>query len=104
MDNNEVLDHLLKIESEAARMVDEAQADADRRVTEAEKHNRAAFDKRYREEGEKLENNFIQFKELARQRYQTELENYKQKTSSFEINTDGFSSMLDNLVLPRRER
>ena len=104
MDNNEVLDHLLKIESEAARMIDKAQADADRRAAETEKHNRTVYDKRYREETEKLENNLKLSMEQVRQRYEAELETYKQKTASYVIDTDKFSAMLDKLVLPERGR
>jgi vacuolar-type H+-ATPase subunit H len=62
MDNNEVLDHLLKIEAEAAALVDEAQAEADTRITEAEKQNRAAYDKRFIEENQRLEKSFLQSK------------------------------------------
>jgi vacuolar-type H+-ATPase subunit H len=99
MDNNEVLDHLLKIESEAAALVTDAQAEADNRITEAEKQNRAAFDKRFREENERLEKGFLQSKELARQQYQKELETYKDKISSVNVNNDRFSNLLDSLVL-----
>jgi vacuolar-type H+-ATPase subunit H len=99
MDNNEVLGHLLKIEAEAAALVKEAQAEADRRVTEAEKQNRAAYDKRFLEENQRLENESLQSKELARQEYRKELETYKEKISSIHVNNDRFSSMLDSLVL-----
>jgi vacuolar-type H+-ATPase subunit H len=99
MDNNEVLDHLLKIESEAAALVKDAQAEADNRVTEAEKKNRAAFDKRYLEESQRLEQGFLQSKELAKQQYQKELETYKEKISSVKVNNDRFSNLLDSLVL-----
>ncbi len=99
MDNNEVLDHLLKIESEAAALVDDAQAEADNRITEAEKKNRAAFDKRFVEENQRLEKEFLQSKELARQQYQKELETYKEKISSIPVNNDRFSALLDSLVL-----
>ena len=98
MDNNEVLGHLLEIESEAAVLVDEAQAEADRRVTEAEKQNRISYDERFREESEKLEKEFLQSKELARQRYQEELEAYKKEISSISVNTERFSALLDSLV------
>ena len=99
MDNNEVLDHLLKIESEAAALVKDAQTEADNRVTEAEKKNRAAFDKRYLEESQRLEQGFLQSKELAKQQYQKELETYKEKISSVKVNNDRFSNLLDSLVL-----
>jgi vacuolar-type H+-ATPase subunit H len=99
MDNNEVLDHLLKIEQEAAALVNDAQAEADKRITEAEKHNRGDYDERLREENVILENGFLQSKELARGRYQEELEAYKAKISSVNVNNDRFSALLDSLIL-----
>jgi len=99
MDNNEVLDHLLKIESEAAALVNDAQAEADKRITEAEKQNRAAYDRRFLEENERLEKGFLQSKELARQQYRKELETYNEKISSARVNNDSFSALLDSLVL-----
>jgi len=99
MDNNEVLDHLLKIEAEAAALVNEAQAEADKRITEAEKQNRAAYDKRFIEENQRLEKGFLQSKELAREQFNKELETYKEKISSIPVDNDRFSSLLDTLVL-----
>jgi len=99
MDNKEVIDHLLKIESEAAALVNDAQAEADNRIMEAEKKNRAAFDKRFREESERLETGFLQSKEQVRQEYRKELETYKEKISSIHVNNDRFSALLDGLVL-----
>ena len=47
MDDSDILQHLLKIEGQAATLVDDAQAEADRRVKEAEEQNRLAFDRAY---------------------------------------------------------
>ena len=99
MDNNEVLGHLLQVESEAAALVDNAQAEADRRVAEAEKGNRVAFDERYRLESERLEGEFQKTKNRARQHYQEELEAYTQNISSMNADTERFSALLDRLVL-----
>jgi F0F1-type ATP synthase membrane subunit b/b' len=99
MDNDEVLGHLLKIESEAAALVNDAQAEADRRVLEAEKQNHAAYEERYRREGERLENEYQALKEKIRQQYQTELEAYSGKVSSLHVDVNGFSSLLDKLVM-----
>jgi len=98
MDNTEVLGHLLKIESEAALLVDEAQAEADNRVKEAEKQNRALFDERYRAESEKLENEFQKSKEQARRKYQEELDAYTRQFSSIKADTGKFTALLDKLV------
>jgi vacuolar-type H+-ATPase subunit H len=98
MDNDEVLGHLLKIESEAAALVNDAQMEADRRVLEAEKQNHAAYEERYRTAGEKLENEFQASKEKIRRQYQTDLESYSTKISSFHVDVNRFSALLDRLV------
>ena len=98
MDNNDVLGHLLKIESEAAALVSDAQAEADRRVAEAEKINRAAYDERYRAENDRLESEFEKSKELTQQQYREELEAYKQKISSVYVDVDRFSVLLDKFI------
>jgi phage host-nuclease inhibitor protein Gam len=99
MDNNEVLGHLLKIESEAAKLVIEAQAEADRRITEAEKHNRAVYEEQYRRECERLECELNKSKELVREQYRKELEFYKEEISSIHVDIDRFSALLDKLVI-----
>jgi len=43
MENEGALEHLLKIESDAAALVSDAQEEADRRVQESEKKNRENF-------------------------------------------------------------
>ena len=98
MDNNEVLDHLLKVESEAAALVGNAQTEADRRVEEAEKERRAAYDEYYHRESERLESELKKSKELTQRQYQEELDAYKQKISSLSIEMDRFSVLLDKFI------
>jgi regulator of protease activity HflC (stomatin/prohibitin superfamily) len=99
MDNNEVLGHLLQIEGEAAVLVNEAQAEADRRVAEAEKQSRAFYDERYHKESERLEAKFQETKKLTSQKYQDELDAYKEKISFMPFDTEQFCSLLGRLVL-----
>lgn len=98
MDNNEVLEHLLKIESEAAALVDNAQAEADKRVAEADRQNRAIYDERYRAGSERLESEFLKTKDQIQQQYGEELNAYIQKISSVKVDADRFSGLLDRLI------
>jgi vacuolar-type H+-ATPase subunit H len=98
MDNTEVLGHLLKIETEAAALVDTAQAEADRRVAEAEKQNRTVYDERFHAESERLEREFLQSKEKSRQRYREELEAYKNSIAAVTVDNERFSSLLDKFL------
>ena len=98
MDDEEVLGHLLKIESEAAALVNDAQAEADRRVAGGEKQNRAGYEERYRVEAERLEAEFKKSKELIKEQYHKELDAYREKLTSLETDMTAFSAMLDRFV------
>jgi vacuolar-type H+-ATPase subunit H len=98
MDNDEVIGHLLKLESQASTMVDEAQAESDKRLLEAEKQNHAAFEERYSRESKRLESEFQAVKEKAQQQYQAELETCRKKTAEIKSDTNRFSALLDKLV------
>jgi F0F1-type ATP synthase membrane subunit b/b' len=98
MGNNEVLDHLLVIESEAAALVDDAQAEANKRLMESEKQNRIAYEERYRKKSENLEAELQKTKDQAQQRYQKELEAYKEEISRVNLDSNSFSALLDTLI------
>ena len=98
MDNDEVLGHLLKIESEAAALVNDAQTEADRRIAEAEKQNRASFEEHYQEELKRLESEFQIFREQVRRQYQEEINTYREKVSSVDVDANAFSALLNRLV------
>jgi len=98
MDNTEVLGHLLKIEADASALVNDAQAEADKRVLEAEKQNQAALEKRYCEESERLESEYLALKQKVRQEYQAELDAYREKLGGARPDTSRFSALLDKLI------
>jgi len=98
MDNTEVLGHLLKIEAEASALVNDAQAEADRRVLEAEKESQAALEKRYCVENERLEGEYLALKQKIQQEYQAELDSYREKLNSARPDTNRFSALLDKFI------
>jgi predicted component of viral defense system (DUF524 family) len=98
MENDEALEHLLKIEAEAAALVNGAQAEADRRIAESEKQNRAVYEERYRIELEKLETEFQKEKEKVKEQYQKELEAFREELSGLSTNMDRFSVFFNKLL------
>ena len=98
MNNDELIGHLLKIEKEAAALVNDAQAEADRRIAESEKHNRDEFDKIYHLHAEKLENEYVKNKEKLKEEYKKEIEAYRNELYAIDINIDGFSAIINNLL------
>jgi hypothetical protein len=94
----DVLAHLLKVEADAAAMVDDAQAEADRRVAESEKQNRALYDGEYGRQARELDGAFEE--ELGRIRavYQAQLEAYRKSLDSIPADQGRFSALMDRLL------
>jgi vacuolar-type H+-ATPase subunit H len=99
MENDKSLEHLLKIESEAAALVNDAQAEADRRVQESEKKNRAIYEERYKAEAEAKEIALRKEKDKIRRQYQKALDEYRQETAGITSDIPKFISLVDNLLL-----
>jgi vacuolar-type H+-ATPase subunit H len=98
MDNDEVIGHLLKIESEAGALVLEAQAEADKRLLESEKQNHTAYEEQYSRESKRLEDEFLAVKEKTQQKYQAELDVCRKQTAGITSDTNRFSALLNKLV------
>ena len=93
MDDHEVLQHLLDLEDEAAALVNDAQAEADRRVLEGEKQSRASFDEIYEREAGALEASYTKNLAAVKEDYRKQLEVYKESLKSISQNMDAFSSL-----------
>ena len=104
MENNEILQHLLEIVSKAATLVDDAQAEADRRVAEAEKQNRARYDEQYAREVETLEEAFSRDIALARENYRKQLEEYHNGLKAQSLDTKAFFSLAEKLLVSRESK
>jgi hypothetical protein len=93
-----VLGHLLKIEADAAAMVDDAQAEADRRVAESEKSNRARYDEEYGREALRLDRLFEEELRHIRGDYQAQLEAYRGSLGSIPVDQGRFFALMDDLL------
>ena len=99
MDDHELLQHLLNLENEAAALVDDAQAEADRRVSEGEKQNRSYYDETYAREVEALEADYIKKIEAVKEGYRTLLEEYGNTLRTMPSHHDAFSSLAEVFLL-----
>jgi hypothetical protein len=93
-----VLGHLLKIEADAAAMVDDAQAEADRRVAESEKQNRARYDEEYGRQAAELDRAFDDEVARIRADYQAQLDAYRGSLDSIPADQGRFSALMDELL------
>ncbi|MDR0376371.1 MAG: hypothetical protein LBH70_01095 [Spirochaetaceae bacterium] len=96
MNEQDILRHLLEIEAQSLSLVTDAQAEADRRVMEAENRNRSLYEARYAAETAALDERCG--KELAaiKEDYQQRLENYRQSLAeSMPVDKDAFCSLVN---------
>jgi len=99
MDDREVLQHLLNLDSKAASLVNDAQAEADRRVSEAEKQNRAHYDEVYSAEVAELEASYSKNISRVKEDYRTQLDDYLESLRSIPLDRASFSSLAEKLLL-----
>jgi hypothetical protein len=90
----ELLSHLLNIEAEAAALVNEAQAEADRRVGEGEKTNRSRYEEQYGREAAALESACVREIAEAKAAYARELDAYRDSLHALRVDTGAFAALM----------
>jgi hypothetical protein len=98
MEEDSVLRHLLEVEAEAAGLVDGAQAEADKRLSEGEKESRARYDQRYGVEAAQLDAELAQQLALVRADYQQQLDAYHIELDAISVNVSGFNQLAGQLL------
>jgi len=98
MENVSTLDYLLEIETKAAAMVNDAQAEADRRTHENEVKNHTAHEERLKVEVQKLDALLQESKENTKKQYLEALEEYRREISSVNVNVERFCALLNEYL------
>jgi regulator of protease activity HflC (stomatin/prohibitin superfamily) len=93
-----VLEHLLKIEAQAADLVSGAQAEADRRIAESEKQNRARYDAEYGRQVLALDTAYDETVVRIRAEYRGRLEQYRTSLDAIPVDQGRFSARVDELL------
>jgi vacuolar-type H+-ATPase subunit H len=99
MDEHDVLGHLLQIEAEAAALVDDAQAEADKRIAGDEKRNRLNYDETFSKEAGALDEEYRKETTALREDYQKQLNAYREHISAMQVNETAFFCLLKDLLL-----
>ena len=99
MEDHEVLQHLLELESKAAGLVNDAQAEADRRVSEGAKQFRKSYDEVYAREVEELEAAFDRSIAAVKENYRKQLAEYEESLKKISFNQDAFSGLAQKFLL-----
>jgi len=84
------LDHLLKIEAEAAALVKDAQEEADRRIHENEENNRVSYEDFLKKTAKNHETILNDEKEKIKDQYQRAIDEYRGEISGIETDTGKF--------------
>ncbi|GHV72896.1 hypothetical protein AGMMS49940_01980 [Spirochaetia bacterium] len=103
-DNGEtdVLKHLLDVEAQASSLVDEAQAEADRRVSESEKENRARYDEQYGVLAAQLNREYEAAVLAVKEDYTRQLDGYSSSLAAMPVHGDAFSALAERLFFGDR--
>jgi ADP-glucose pyrophosphorylase len=95
----DVLHHLLEVESAASALVNDAQAEADRRVTEGEKKCRAAYDEQYGQEVRTLDAQYEKEIALIKEDYNKQLEAYREGLARMPRQKETFCRLAESLLV-----
>jgi len=95
MDDRDILHHLLEVESEAASLAMDAEAEADRRLAEREKTARSAYEARFGSRAAELEEEFAREAEAVVAEYRSELEAYRVALEGSATDAGRFSKLIE---------
>ncbi|MDR2758005.1 MAG: hypothetical protein LBB78_01330 [Spirochaetaceae bacterium] len=98
MDEQDVLRHLLEVEAEASALVDNAQAEADRRITEGEKQNRLLYDEQYSRETARLEAQYGEKIVQVKEDYKKQLNSYRDSLDAIPVHTEAFIRLVESFL------
>jgi vacuolar-type H+-ATPase subunit H len=96
--DQDLLRHLLEVEAQAMALVNDAQAEADRRVTEAEKHNRSQYDARYGSEAAALDKQYGVSLASIKEEYNKQLDSFRQTLAAMKPDGENFNRAVDRLL------
>jgi vacuolar-type H+-ATPase subunit H len=96
--DQDVLQHLLEVEANAQSLVDDAQAEADRRIAEMEKQNRAQYEEWYTREAAQLDGQYESELGAIKEEYNRQIDDYRLSLNDFKPNYAEFCSILDDFL------
>jgi regulator of protease activity HflC (stomatin/prohibitin superfamily) len=102
MDEQTILRHLLEVEKSASALVDDAQAEADRRVAENEKDCRARYDAGYAREIAALEDRRSREMTAVKAEYDREMAAYRESLDALPLKRDVFFLLAETAMARER--
>jgi regulator of protease activity HflC (stomatin/prohibitin superfamily) len=99
MNQPDTLRHLLQVEADAAVLVDNAQAEADKRLAEGERQNRSRYEERYAQEVAALDADFEKEIDAIKEDYQKQLDAYRRTLDTMAVQAERFSGLMSSLLI-----
>jgi Skp family chaperone for outer membrane proteins len=96
--DQDLLHHLLEVEAHAATLVEDAQAEGDRRITEHETQRRAEYDETYAREAAELEERYQREYKAVKTEYQQRLDAYRGSLETMPVYRDKFFKLVSSLL------
>jgi vacuolar-type H+-ATPase subunit H len=95
----DAINHLLEVEKNASALINDAAQEVDRRLSEAHSKYNTEYKARYDEVAARLEAEYQQKLNSTSDKYQKEIDSYKESLAAKPQNYEAFSSLLDKLIL-----
>lgn len=94
----DAINHLLEVEKNASALINDAAQEADRRLSDAHSKYNAAYKQRYDAVTAELEVEYQTNHTQIAEKYQKEIDTYKESLAAKPQNYEAFSSLLDSLL------
>ncbi|MDR2313336.1 MAG: hypothetical protein LBE02_02255 [Spirochaetaceae bacterium] len=97
MDDSDILQHLLEIEGQASALVNDAQAEAAKRIKSTEEQNRSIHDQAYHALVQELEEDCKKELTALWTEYEQSLADYGRSLDAMPLDTAAFSALASSL-------
>ena len=94
----DAINHLLEVEKNASALINDAAMEADRRLSQARAKYNSEYKARYDDVAAKLEAEYQADHKSLEEKYNKDLETYKESLAAKPQNAEAFSSLLDSLI------
>ena len=94
----DAINHLLEVEKNASMLISDAAMEAERRLSQARAKYNSEYKIRYDEIAAKLEAEYHNNHKKVEDKYQKEIDSYKDSLAAKPQNSEAFSSLLDKLI------
>ncbi|MDR1466250.1 MAG: hypothetical protein LBI40_01315 [Treponema sp.] len=98
MEDKDILQHLLKIEAEAASLASDAAVEADRRIASSEKQNRLCYEEQFAKASAECEAKYNDDIAAVQGSYQQELDLFQHGLGSMREYKDGFNRLMESFL------